>query len=90
MTYNFRYNSLKNVELIASRWVGFEDIIEAIGMNDGLIDIIEHPSSEYSHQIILIVLWNDYIYSIPCVPEGENTFFMKTIIPSRKYKKLYS
>jgi hypothetical protein len=89
MTYNFRYDPEKNTHLILTRGIGFEDVIEAIQFGDALIDIKVHPSERYPHQQILIVYVNDYYYGIPCVPEWDNTYFMKTIIPNRKYKKQY-
>ncbi len=69
MMYTFRYDKEKNIHLLATRGVGFDDMIEAISSGDGLIDILDHPSENYLHQKIFIVFWNGYFYGIPCVPE---------------------
>ena len=54
-----------------------------------LLDVIEHPNkSIYSHQKILIVKIEAYVYSVPFVEDGDERF-LKTIIPSRKLTKKY-
>ena len=54
-----------------------------------LLDVREHTNKEkYPHQKVLIVKMNDYVYAVPFVEDGE-TWFLKTIIPSRKETKRY-
>ena len=84
----FNWNSDKNQELILSRNVSFEELIFHIE-HGGLLDDIVHPNvSDYPHQRIFIVRIEDYAYLVPYV-EDETEVFLKTIIPSRKFTKLY-
>jgi hypothetical protein len=87
----FKWNVEKNLQLKNNpqRAVCFEDIVSAIE-NGGLLDDIEHQNSrKYPHQRIYIVLYNDYIYSVPYVRDEEN-IFLKTIYPSRKLTGIYA
>jgi hypothetical protein len=43
-----------------------------------------HNPEKYPNQKILLVEINGYIYYVPFV-EGEDSYFLKSIIPSRKY-----
>jgi len=84
----FDWNPDKNQELRANRNVTFEEIIFAL-VNDGLLDIIEHPNqTKYPDQRILIVNVENYVHLVPFV-ETEEVVFLKTIIPSRKMTKRY-
>jgi len=82
------YNKDKNKMLKASRGIGFEEIISAI--NDGkVLDLYDHPNQkDYPNQKIYVVETLDYIYLVPFVRNDEG-IFLKTIIPSRKAKKIY-
>jgi uncharacterized DUF497 family protein len=85
---NYRWNEEKNILLKAQRGIGFEDIVTAI-VEDCIHDIIRHPNIEkYPEQMIYIVEILEYIYMVPFVRNEEEIFF-KTIIPSRKMKKIY-
>ena len=78
----------KNDKLKKHRGVSFEDIEEAIYGNN-IIDVVYHNKIKYPQQKSYIVkVWN-YIYYVPFVRD-EKWIFLKTIIPSRKYKKLYN
>ena len=84
----FNWNAEKNQQLILERDISFEEAIFFI-QNNGLIYDIVHPNSEeYPNQKIFIVDINDYVYLVPYV-ENEHEIFLKTIIPSRKFTKLY-
>ena len=84
----FEWDNDKNRKLREERGISFETIIAAID-DDWLMDIVNHPNQEqYAHQKILHVCWNDYIYLVPFVKNGD-TIFLKTIIPSRKATKKY-
>lgn len=78
----------KNVELVTTRGVSFEDVVSAI--EDGnLLDIIEHPNQKkYGHQKIYVVEINGYAYLVPFVRD-KNIVFLKTIIPNRKAQRIY-
>lgn len=85
---NYRWNEEKNTVLKSERGIGFEDIVTAI-IEDGICDIIRHPNTEkYPEQMIYIIEVLEYIYMVPFVRNEEEIFF-KTIIPSRKMKKIY-
>jgi hypothetical protein len=57
--------------------------------NGGLLDDIVHPNiADYPGQRIFVVAISDYVYLIPYV-ENTNEIFLKTIIPSRKFTKIY-
>jgi uncharacterized DUF497 family protein len=85
---NYQWNEEKNVLLKTQRGIGFEDIVTAI-LEGAIVDIIQHPNKEkYPDQMIYIVEVLEYIYMIPYVRNDQEIFF-KTIIPSRKMKKIY-
>lgn len=84
------WNEEKNALLKAhsDRAVCFEDIVSAIE-SGGLLDDIEHLNdSKYPHQRLYIVLFNNYVYCVPYVVDGDN-IFLKTIYPSRKLTRKY-
>lgn len=84
----FRWNPDKNTQLLVERGVGFEEVLQAIN-NGKLLDIISHPNPEkYPSQQVFVIEINQYVYLVPFV-ENEQEIFLKTIIPSRKMKKLY-
>lgn len=85
---NYLWNEEKNTLLKAERGIGFEDIVTAI-LEGAIVDIIQHPNKEkYTDQMIYIVEVLEYIYMVPYVRNDQEIFF-KTIIPSRKMKKMY-
>jgi len=50
---------------------------------------LDHPNrAKYPHQQVFIVLVEEYVYMVPFV-EDEEKYFLKTIIPSRKFKREY-
>ena len=84
----YNWNSEKNEQLIAERGVSFEEIIFFIE-NDGLLDEIAHPNSaDYGHQRIFVVAVDRYVHLVPYV-KNDDEIFLKTIIPSRKFTKIY-
>ncbi len=85
----FEWNEEKNELLIASRNVCFEDVILSL-QNGRLLDVIPHfNTTKYPKQKLFIVTIKKYTYYVPFV-EDEIKVFLKNIIPSRKYHKLYS
>jgi hypothetical protein len=83
-----QYNHEKNAWLKQSRGIGFEEIIAAIEEGK-VLDVYAHPDQiNYPLQKIYVVEALNYIYLVPFV-RNEDGIFLKTIIPSRKAKKLY-
>lgn len=84
----FDWNEKKNQLLKEKRNITFEEIVLAVA-NDQLLDIVEHPDkSKYPNQKLLIVEVLNYAYVVPFV-ESDETYFLKTIYPSRKATKSY-
>ena len=84
----FNWNSEKNHQLILERDRSFEEVIFHIE-NGGLLDDICHPNAVvYPHQKIFVVEIDHYAYLVPYV-ETDDEIFLKTVIPSRKFTKLY-
>lgn len=84
----FNWNSYKNQQLIIDRGRSFEEAIFYI-QNGGLLDDIVHPNTkDYPSQRIFVVCIDDYVYLVPYV-ENEEEIFLKTIIPSRKFTRIY-
>lgn len=84
----YNWNSAKNQELILRRSISFEEAIFHIE-HGGLLDDIAHPNaSDYPSQWIFVICIKEYVYLVPYV-ESEDEVFLTTIIPSRKFTKLY-
>lgn len=84
----YNWNPDKNQELIVDRSVSFEEAIFRIE-HGGLLDDIAHPNaSNYPNQRIFVICIREYVYLVPYV-ESDDEIFLKTIIPSRKFTKLY-
>jgi uncharacterized DUF497 family protein len=83
-----RWNAGKNEVLRVERGVSFDEIEVAIEQGN-LLDIVAHPNrAKYPNQRIFVVRLLDYVYLVPFV-EDQSSFFLKTIIPSRKATKQY-
>jgi uncharacterized DUF497 family protein len=84
----FRWGSEKNEALKAARGISFESVVIAIE-SGGLLDILTHPNqAKYPQQRILVVTADDYVYLVP-FREDKDSYFLKTIIPSRKATRNY-
>jgi len=84
----FDWNDDKNEFLEQTRGVSFEDVVFHI-QNGDVLDIIKHPNeARYPNQRILVLNIERYVYLVPYVKE-KDTWFLKTIIPSRKATKEY-
>lgn len=82
------YGKEKSELLKQSRGIGFEEIISAIDAGK-VLDVYDHPDQvNYQGQRIYVVEALDYVYLVPFVRSDEG-IFLKTIIPSRKAKKMY-
>jgi len=84
----FDWDEEKNSELRKTRGISFEDVLFYIEKGE-ILDIVENPNQDkYSGQRFFILEINEYIHYVPFV-EDEKKVFLKTIIPSRKYKRKY-
>jgi uncharacterized DUF497 family protein len=84
----FDWNDEKNERLKKERGVSFEQVELAIASGD-LVDRIRHPNPiKYPNQKVLLVMIENYIYSVPYIEDNEK-IFLKTIIPNRKATKRY-
>lgn len=85
-----KWNEEKNRELKnnPSRKVSFDDVL--LALNEGnFYKIEEHYNQEkYTHQSILYIEIRNYIYTVAFVQDDEE-IFLKTVIPSRKYTKIF-
>ena len=84
----YNWDSDKNQELNLNRGISFEKAVFYIE-HGGLLDDIVHPNvTDYPNQRIFILKIEDYVYLVPYV-ESEYEIFLKTIIPSRKFTRIY-
>ena len=84
---SFRWNNEKNEVLKEERNVSFEVILEII-LEKKYLEIIKNESENHIGQNMYIININNYIFLVPFV-ETEEEIFLKIIIPSRKYTKIY-
>ncbi len=77
----------KNQKLIKERNISFEEIVVLIEQGS-ILDIVDHPLAKYRHQKMFVIDVKGYVYLVPFV-EKEDTYFFKTIFPSRKATKEY-
>ena len=83
---NFKYNYEKNSQLLETRGIGFEEIIQAISEGN-ILDIRKHPNElKYPDQKILYVRVLEEVYAVPFIEE-KDCFFLKTLFPTRKARK---
>lgn len=84
----FRWDPEKNERLKSGRAISFEEIVLAIE-EGGLMDILVHPNRRrYPGQVVLVVVYREYVFLVPSVEEEEH-YFLKTVIPSRKATRDY-
>ena len=83
------WNQEKDKLLKSKRGIGFQEIVDAMN-NGGLLDTLEHFNlKKYPNQRFFVVEIKNYVYVVPFVENGEK-IFLKTVYPSRDYKKLYT
>ena len=70
------------------RAVCFEDIVASIETGGLLDDICHSNSDKYPNQRMYIVLLNGYVFCVPYI-EDDETVFLKTAYPSRKFTAIY-
>jgi hypothetical protein len=82
------WNPAKNEWLKKHRHVCFEDIVLRIHTGH-VLAVVEHPNQKkYPDQKLMIINIEGYAYIVPFIFKDEY-YFLKTIIPSRKYTKIY-
>lgn len=83
-----RWSPEKNLELMQTRGISFEEILSSIDQG-GLLMTLEHPNpGKYPNQRIWVVKLREYAHLVPFV-ESEEEIFLKTIMPSRKATKQF-
>ena len=84
----YDWNVEKNRYLKETRGVSFEEIVAELRLGNEL-DTLDHTNgTKYPKQKIFLINIKGYVHIVPFVIHG-NEGFLKTIIPSRKYTKLY-
>lgn len=84
----FAWKAEKNETLARDRGITFEEIVQRIEAGAKVIET-DHPNpKKYPDQKILIVDIDGYAYLVPYVT-GQDEYFLKTIIPSRKATRQY-
>jgi uncharacterized DUF497 family protein len=84
----FRWSHAKNERLALERDITFEEVVLAIEAG-GVLDVLKHANqSRYPNQRVLVVAVSGYVYLVPFVEDAES-YFLKTIIPSRKATRDY-
>jgi len=87
LAMEFTFDEQKNRHLMATRGVGFQDVIDAIGAGD-VLEVLENPNQDkYPRQMILVVRINDYPHCVPADVHGER-YDLKTVYPCRKFRHL--
>ena len=87
-TKPIRWSPEKNLELMQTRGISFEEIISGIDQG-GLLMTLEHPNQEKDpNQRIWVVKLREYAHLVPFV-ESKEEIFLKTIMPSRKATKQF-
>lgn len=87
--YPYYWDEEKNILLKETRGMNFDDVIERL-LDGKIIDFVDHHNPDkYPNQRKIIIDYEWYMYYIPCVMQEDGSFFLKTIIPSRKLVKDY-
>jgi len=79
---DIRWNILKNDRLKKTRGASFEDVLQGT-----LVAVKKHPSRNDKN--IMLIEYKKYLWVVPFVREENDSIFLKTLFPSRKYTKLY-
>lgn len=90
MDFEIEFSEEKNQLLKETRGICFEDVIELIQKKLTIGDVKHHNQKRYRKQRIFIISFKNYAYVIPYViDKNKKTIFLKTIYPSRRFKKKY-
>lgn len=84
----FEFSVEKNALIKSQHGISFEEIIDALE-GKKILAAFPHPNrKKYPNQTIVVVEIKGYACVVPTV-EGEQSIFLKTAFPSRKYTKKY-
>lgn len=84
----FEFSGEKNALIKRQHGISFEEIIDALE-GKKILASFPHPNrKKYPDQTIVVVEIKTYAYVVPTI-EGEQSIFLKTAFPSRKYTKKY-
>jgi hypothetical protein len=83
----FSFDSVKNDLLRRARGVTFPMVIEAVAERGILLDFPHPNQARYPSQRVFVVELDGYAYCVPYQIVGD-TWYLKTIYPSRKFKYL--
>ena len=84
----FDWSDEKDAKIRQERGIGFQEIVFHVERGDVLL-VGHHPNADkYTHQKLMYVRVEDYVYMVPFV-ESDGKRFLKTIIPSRKATKRF-
>jgi len=81
-----RWNEEKHRSLVQTRGVSFHEIADRILAGD-YIDLLENPARP--GQDIVVMAIEGYTWVVPFVVEDDDTLFLKTAYPSRKFHRRY-
>ena len=81
-----RWSPEKDRFLRLTRGVSFQQIADVI-ISGEYMDILENPSRP--GQDIFVLRIQGYTWVVPFVVENDDTIFLKTAYPSRKFHKRY-
>ena len=85
----FEWDKEKNDKLKKERGVGFEEILEVIEKKK-ILDDLKHTRKKYTHQRILVIEKDKYVYAVPYVLDPKRkVVFLKTVYPSRVLTEKY-
>ena len=85
--FQFSWDNEKNEWLKKHRDISFEKIVLYIEAGR-LIMVEENSSKNFPNQKVFIIEIDNYAYIVPFAKDG-NTFFLKTVFPSRKATQKY-
>lgn len=87
--FRIEFSEEKNLLLKETRGIGFDGVIEAVEEDRILVDL-KHSNKKYSHQRILVIKKEEYVFAVPYVIDSKKkTVFLKTIYPSRVLTNKY-
>lgn len=88
MTQVITFSQEKNEILKNVRGICFDDILHSI-VSGKILDSLPHWNLEkYPNQRVYVVEVETYVYLVPYI-ENKDEIFLKTVVPSRKFTKIY-
>ncbi len=88
MMRRFEFSGEKNALIKRKHGISFEEIIDALE-GKKILAAFPHPNrKKYPNQTMMIVEIKGYACVVPTI-KSEQSIFLKTAFPSRKYTKKY-